>query len=242
MTTATGPGAPGPVGPAPRPVTLTGLLLFDPHGYDPTLVDSVIVDDTGIGVLRRRGETPRILPWESVVAHAVEPWAGGVIPAWWVDPGEVRSDGTPTPRDGAAGGDVGPPDSGRHLPFAEAGALLSVQTRTGTYRFLRSGGDAADLAVRIGAIAVRHQGPAGQSTVTTVAPARLRHGVRRTGWKRVQPVLVVLLVVVIATAVTLILLQSAGVVHLPFLGGGPSSSSLPARGAPNPGGSLLATA
>jgi hypothetical protein len=35
---------------------------------------------------------------------------------------------------------------------------------------------------------------------------------------------VVLLVVVIVTAVTLILLQSAGVIHLPFLGGGASSA------------------
>ena len=68
VTTATGPGAPGPVGPAPKAVTVTGLLLLDPHGYDPTHIDSVVVDDTGIGVVRRRGETPRILPWESVVA------------------------------------------------------------------------------------------------------------------------------------------------------------------------------
>jgi hypothetical protein len=35
---------------------------------------------------------------------------------------------------------------------------------------------------------------------------------------------VVLLVVVVVTAVTLILLQSAGAIHLPFLGGGASSA------------------
>jgi len=55
--------------------------------------------------------------------------------------------------------------------------------------------------------------------VTTVA-----HGHRgpRSGWSRVRPWLVVLLAVVVATAVTVILLQSAGVIHLPFLGGGSS--------------------
>ena len=122
----------------------------------------------------------------------------------------------------------------RHLPHAEAGALISIQTRTGTYRFLRTGGDPVELAARIGAFAVRHQGPAGQSTVTTVAPARLRRGFAGgTGWSRVRPYLVVLLLVVIVAAVTLILLQSAGVVHLPFLGG--NAASLPGSG-PGPVG------
>ena len=50
------------------------------------------------------------------------------------------------------------------------------------------------------------------------APGRARARPDRLG--RVQPVLVVLLVVVLVTAVTLILLQSAGDIHLPFLGGG----------------------
>ena len=229
MTTATGPGVPGPVGPAPKPVTITGLLLLDPHGYDPTHIDSVVVDDTGIGVVRRRGESPRILPWESVVGHAVEPWGGGVIPAWWVDPERNRPDGAPAPLPSVADDDAGPPPADRRLPHAGAGALISVQTRTGTYRFLRSGADATDLAGRIGTFAVRHRGPAGLSPVTTVAPARLRGRIRDTGWARLQPLLVVLLVVVVVTAVTLILLQSAGVVHLPFLGGG-ASSSPPAPG------------
>jgi hypothetical protein len=211
-------------------VTVTGLLLLDPHGYEPTHIDSVVVDDTGIGVVRRRGETPRILPWGSVVAHAVEPWSGGVIPAWWIDPErnlpEGMADAAPVDPPGS---DTRPAED-RRLPHAEAGALISVQTRTGTYRFLRSGTDPADLAARLNAFAVRHRGPAGLSTVTTVAPARLRRRIRRTGWDRVQPFLVVLLVVVVVTAVTLILLQSAGVVHLPFLGGGASASPAGGRG------------
>jgi hypothetical protein len=100
--------------------------------------------------------------------------------------------------------------------------MISIQTRTGTYRFLRSGGDPTELAARIAGFVLHHQGPAGMSTVTTVA--RGRRGAR-SGWSRVRPWLVVLLVAVIAAAVTVILLQSAGVIHLPFLGGGGSSGS-----------------
>jgi hypothetical protein len=222
VTTAPGPDLPGAgAPPGPKPLTVTGLLLLDPHGYDPTLIDSVVVDDHGIGVVRRRGGDPRLLPWDSVVAHAVEPWGGGVIPAWWVDPTRQRPEG-PVPG-GAATTLVDLADAGRRLPHAEAGALISIQTRSGTYRFLRSGGDPAELARRIGAFAVRHQGPAGVSTVTTVAPRRLRRS-HRTGWARVRPYLVVLLAAVVVTAVTLILLQSAGTIHLPWLGGAASSA------------------
>ena len=141
----------------------------------------------------------------------------------------------PSPPDAPGAGAGGAGDTlladGRptgRLPHAEAGALISIQTRTGTYRFLRSGGDPTDLAARIGAFAVRHRGPAGLSTVTTVAARPGCGGPHRTGWARVQPWLVVLLVVVVVAAVTLILLQSAGVVHLPFLGGGASSAPRPA--------------
>ncbi len=216
-------------GPAPKPLAVTGLLLLDPHGYDPTHVDSVVVNDVGIGVIRRRGEAPRILPWESVVAHAVEHWPGGVIPDWWIDPGEPHPDDPLPIPDGRAADPSVLLTAHRHLPHAEAGALISIQTRTGTYRFLRTGGDPVDLAARIGAFAVRHQGPAGLSTVTTVAPARLRHDYGGgTGWSRVRPYLVVLLLVVIVAAVTLILLQSAGAIHLPFLGG--NAASLPRAG------------
>jgi hypothetical protein len=97
--------------------------------------------------------------------------------------------------------------------------MISIQTRTGTYRFLRSGGDPTELATRIAEFTVRHRGPAGISTVTTVAPGR--HG-RRSTWGRVHPWLVVLLIAVAVAAITVILLQSAGVVHLPFLGSGGS--------------------
>ena len=213
----------GGPGPGPKPLTVTSLLLLDPHGYDPTHVDSVVVNDLGIGVIRSRGEAARLLPWGSVVAHAVEAWGGGVIPEWWVDPVEHPFEDTVlVPEVSSESVNLATPH--RHLPHAEAGALISIRTRTGTYRFLREGGDPVDLADRIGAFAVRQQGPSGRSTVTTVAPARLRRGYDgRSGWVRVRPILGVFLVVLIITAVTLILLQSAGVIHLPFLGGTPSS-------------------
>jgi len=205
-----------PPGPGPRPLTVTGLLLLDPHGHDPTAVESITFDDGGIGVVRSRGEAPRVLPWAALVAHAVEPWAGGVIPGWWVEPDASGAAGAD-----ASGADVvgalltGSRTAARRLPHAEAGAMISIQTRSGTYRFLRSGGDPSELAPRIAEFAVRHRGPAGVSTVTTVA-ARRRGP--RSGWARVRPWLVALLVVVLAAAVTVILLQSAGVIHLPFLG------------------------
>lgn len=213
-----------PSGPGPRPLTVTGLLLLDPHGHDPTPVESITFDDNGIGVVRTRGQDARILPWDAVVSHAVEPWSGGVIPEWWVEPEEQC--GTHSEATDAVGALLAHArTTNRTLPHAEAGAMIGIQTRTGTYRFLKPGGDPSGLATRVAAFTVRHRGAAGVSTVTTVAPTR-RGG--QAGWSRVRPWLVVLLLAVVVAAVTLILLQSAGVVHLPFLGGGPTGSSGPA--------------
>jgi len=215
-----------PSGPGPRPLTVTGLLLLDPHGNDPTPVESITFDDGGIGVVRTRGQAARILPWESVVSHAVEPWAGGVIPEWWVEPEELRGG-----RSDAAGDPGGAMlaqarRTNRALPHAEAGAMIGIQTRTGTYRFLKPGGDPSGLAIRIATFTVRHRGAAGVSTVTTVAPGRRGS---RSGWARVRPWLVVLLLAVLAAVVTVILLQSAGVIHLPILGGGSAGSGVLTR-------------
>ncbi len=108
-----------------------------------------------------------------------------------------------------------------------SGALISIQTLTGTYRFLQIGGDPDELSGRIAALALRHQGPTGVSTVTTMAtgqPTARRRRHDRPLWPRLQPYLVVALVAVVLLAVTLILLQTAGIVHLPLLGGtGPGS-------------------
>ncbi len=228
MTVDQGPASPDlPPGPGPRPLMVTGLLLLDPHGHDPTPVESITFDDHGIGVVRSRGQAARVLPWDAVVAHAVEPWAGGVIPEWWVEPEERRTGRSDTSAaDAVSTLLVQPRANGRPLPHADAGAMIGIQTRTGTYRFLRSGGDPTELAARIAEFTIRHHGPAGVSTVTTVAAGRAG---ARSGWARIHPWLVVLLVAVLAGAVTVILLQSAGVIHLPYLGGGSSVGGAPIR-------------
>lgn len=183
--TATTQAVPRPGRSAPRPLRLHGLLLLDSAGNGPLAIESVRFADDGIGVVRIEGQQPRVLPWTSVVAHAVERWDGG------------------------------------------SGALISIQTPTGTYRFLQIGGDPGELSSRIAALAVRHQGPTGVSTVTTMATGEPRARRRRHDrplWPRLQPYLVVALVVVVLAAVTMILLQTAGMVHLPLLGGtGPGS-------------------
>ena len=225
----------------PAALTITGLLLLDPHGHDPTVIESVTFDDRGIAVIRSRGQDPRILPWESVAAQAVEPWAGGIIPGRLMDrqtdsTGSTGSTGSDpeasvdpaVPGNAADATHLAAVDApaavapiSRPAYYTDAGALISIQTRTGTYRFLRSGGDPAELATRITELAVHYQGPVGASTVTTVAMVRRRRGAPsgRSTWRKIRPWLVGLLVVVIAAAVTAILLQSAGTIHLPYLGG-----------------------
>jgi hypothetical protein len=46
------------------------------------------------------------------------------------------------------------------------------------------------------------------------------------GWRRYQPLLVSVRLLVIATAVALVLAQSAGVIHLPLLGSNGSGSGI----------------
>lgn len=165
-----------------------------------------------------------MLSWSSVSAQVVEAWSGGVVPEWWVDPELERDE-----EDEASGPTVIDPDARvRAWPHVEPGSLIGIQTPTGTYRFLLPGTDPVQIVGRINAIAVRHRGPSAMATVTTVAeerPSRRRRAAEeRSRWSKVQPYLVVALVVFIATAVTLILLQSAGAIHLPFLGGANSGS------------------
>src|SRR5581483_1172024 len=162
------PGAGGPSGPEVR---LDDLILFDSAGNDPERIEAMVFTDEGIGVVRTPGGPPRMLPWSAVSAHVVEPWAGGVVPAWWAAP-QPRPDGAT--RDGIADdtarervadgadrdrvadeGDVRPPPKGGHrLPRAGAGAVIAVQTPFGTYRFLRPGADPVELSNRITDVAV----------------------------------------------------------------------------------------
>jgi hypothetical protein len=204
-------------------LVLEDLLLLDRDGNEPIGIDTLTFADDGIGVTRSRGDGTRILPWSSVVSHVVEAWSGGVAPEWWVDPELNRSD--PQARELSSVTDPGA--TNRPLPHIEAGALIGIQTSTGTYRFLLPGGDAPRLSRMINALAVKQHGVAGASSVTRVVAwgqdierrSVQRKAKRQISWHRVQPFLVVLLILFLATAVTLILLQSAGTVHLPYLGG-----------------------
>jgi hypothetical protein len=236
--------APGPsVAPAPAPAAepfiVRGLLLLEADGSDPVDIDSLTFTDDGIGVIRTRGEQARVLPWTSVAAHLIEAWGGGVIPEWWVDPELNRASLSDGESDGLDDGPnrsvIDPGATNRALPHAESGALIGIKTQFGTYRFLLPGGDAPELARRVAGFAVRNQGPIGASSVTRVVAwgvdverRKVKRRPKRTvTWSNVQPFLVVALVVFIATAVTLILLQSAGTIHLPFLGGpGPATVAL----------------
>jgi hypothetical protein len=201
-----------------QPLRLAGLVLVDSAGNEPVRIEAMEFTDEGIGVIRTPGDEPRILPWASVASHVVERWAGGPVPSWWFDP--TRSAATPgQPSDGPV-----PP---RRLPEAGPGAAIAIQTPFGTYRFLLPGGDPIALSNRITDFAVRHQGLSGVPSVTLVARPR-RGSDRRQGsrsrpsvsaWQKVRPILVIALVALIAAAVTLILLQSAGTIHLPYLGG-----------------------
>jgi hypothetical protein len=232
-------GASGTSGPAPAPLRIERLLLLDSAGNDPVPIDALVIDDEGIGVVRSRGGRPQVLPWPSVSAHVVERWAGGAIPEWWVDPELNRSDQSSQGDQGAGPAPtvVDPRSNVRALPRTEPGVVISVQGPFGTYRFLARGGDPDTLSRRITDFAVRHQGLSGVPPVTTVARPRRagdrRQGTRvanrRSGWSRVQPYLAVALVVLIAVAVTLILLQSAGTIHLPYLGGSGPGASGPFR-------------
>ncbi len=221
------PAAPGRGGPAP--FRLEGLLLLDAAGNDPVTIEAMTFADDGIGVIRSPGDAPRVLPWTSVAAHVVERWVGGLIPEWWVDPELNRSITGP----GRAETVTDPRATSRPLPYADPGAVIAIQTPFGTYRFLLPGGNPSELSRRITDFAVRHQGLSGVPSVTTVAgtpaPGDRRVGARAvpspSQWSRVQPFLVLALILFIAAAVTIILLQSAGTIHLPYLGGsGPGAA------------------
>ncbi len=220
-------------GPAPRTVRLEGLVLLDTAGTEPVAIEAMLFADDGIGVIRARGERPRVLPWSSLSAHAVEKWVGGEIPAHWLQPEDAGGRQEPW-----AGTAPAPPPPPPPRPRVAAGALIGIQTSYGTYRFLYPGGDPAELSRWVTAFAVRHQGPAAASTVTRVVAwgqdverrQSRRPSPKPAGWARAQPYLVVLLLVFIASVVTLILLQSAGTIHLPLLGGSGSGSGAGAIG------------
>jgi hypothetical protein len=215
-----GAGAPA-IGPAP--FRLDNLLLLSNDRSAPLHVEGItlVFDAQGVEV-SAAGDPPRVLPWSSLSTHVVEPWSGEVTPEWWVDPELNRTDEglEDSPDDGEV---IDPDATNRAFPRTEPGALISLRTPFATYRFLVPGGHAEELSPKVAELALSHQGPTGAPSVTTVLTGPNAHrgqaGVTGVTWRTVQPILVVFLVVFLVTVVVLILLQSAGTIHLPFLGG-----------------------
>jgi hypothetical protein len=210
----------------PEPFALDGLVLLGGDGNAMQPVDGIRLnfDDQGVGVVHDPEEPPRLLPWSSLIAHSVEPWTGGVTPEWWIDPEFNRT--------GEGVGDdhevIDPAATERSSSLTRDGALISLRTPQATYRFLLPGGEVDELRPRIGRFALRHQGgPGSSSTATVFAPRSPGKDDRRAPgltWRRVRPALTVVLIAFLLTAAILIVLQSAGTVHIPFLGGANSGT------------------
>lgn len=215
----------------PQPFALDGLILLSGDGNAPQPVDGIRLtfDARGVGVVHRPDEPPRLLPWSSLIAHSVEPWSGGVTPEWWVDP-EFNRTGEGIVDDHDV---IDPVATERSSSLTRAGALISLRTVLATYRFLLPDGNVDELRPRIGVFALRHQGPSGSSSTATVfagrSPGQAGRPAPGLSWRSVRPVLTVVLVAVLLTAAILIVLQSAGTVHLPFLGGANSGTVEPGR-------------
>jgi hypothetical protein len=219
------------VTPSPAvPFQLEGLVLLSSDGSAPLQVDGITLtfDDEGVGVIHSPEEQSRLLPWSSLVAHVIEPWSGGITPEWWVDP-ELNRTGEGVGNDDEI---IDPDATDRSRPHTRAGALISLRTMFATYRFLLPGGDADQLRPKMETFAFNHQGSAGSSSTTTVfahpPPGNGGRGAAggATGltWVKAQPVLTVLLILVLLTVAILIVLQSAGSIHIPFLDGSNSGT------------------
>ena len=188
---------------------------------------SLVIDDQGVTLTTADAENPRMLPWSSLETYAIEPITASTSP-WWVDP-ELRDPAVPAPsrRSTSVAGHRQRRPTLVPARSDERGALVSLRTAAGTYRLLVAGLDSDALAARVRPLAAAHLPPTALPTVTTVrthptSPAP------STTWERLRPVLAILAAAVAAAAITAILLQSAGVVHLPFLGGtGPTALAPP---------------
>ena len=188
--------------PAPAVTVIAGVsVVIDGHRFDGERFDLALSPD-GMEI-RRPGQTTRQLSWDRVSEWELEHRRGGVlltlrgrgsvtplfIPRWTVDELE------------AVLRDVMERISSTAVPEAPAEEEPAVPTTAVA--------DATTVPAD----------PAFAGSATEAAPVPLPGAARRrrrfTPWK---PVVTVTLLALLATAVTLVLLQSAGVIHLSFLG------------------------
>jgi hypothetical protein len=95
----------------------------------------------------------------------------------------------------------------------QPGACVTVLTDVETYHLAVHGGDPVELHRLVADV---EQAPPAASAPT--GPAATGDPVP-AGFARIRPLLVVALVVVLVVAVALVLAQSGGLIHLPYLGG-----------------------
>jgi len=113
---------------------------------------------------------------------------------------------------------------------ADDESVVSLATKTAHHRVGVPATDAVLLACLFDDLAAGYGWRPTPGEAPTLSEPDADEPVERTGWRRAQPVLVVVLVVVLATAVGLVLAQSAGLVHLPLIGGNGGGPVLPPPG------------
>ncbi len=178
---------------------------------DPSVSVALHLDHRGVVVERSDRAEPRRLPWDHVLSWRVDEWAptfgtpGAQVTYFtpraayrfavpWARVDELRQLVQRVSTTYAA------PEADRRAAAQEAGLV--------------DGGRAGDLFA--GAF---EQGPGAAADTDGAGTAGVTGAGASATFARLRPFLVVALILFLATAVTLLLLQSAGVVNLPFLGG-----------------------
>ncbi len=219
---------------APQSLRLVDVVLLSDDTRTAVVDGMVLVIDAQGVTMTYPGERRRtVLPWSLLSTPEVDPWHGEDLPPWWIDP-ELRrnnDDGPETPV-------TEPRATFRPTPNQVTEAMITLRTPDTSYRLLVPDGDADQLVSMMAGFSL------GDSTTPLSAtssvdgnPVRANDSASQSGrsstgtadatWKRIQPFVVVLMVLILVTMVTLILLQSAGTIDIPILGGASSSGLAP---------------
>ena len=101
-------------------------------------------------------------------------------------------------------------------PSGQPGTLLTFRTARATHRLGFTGGDAGVLRPLLDEFSQ-------PSLPLHVPRAAMRAARTSRSWRRFQPAMTLTLIALLVGAVTLVLLQSAGAIHLPILGSNTSA-------------------